>query len=224
VHVAGRKIGGTGSAGIGGAAIVVGSFMLDFDRKAMASVLKVPSEKMRDKVAKALGEYMVTMRDLLPKVPSREVILATYVRRCEEALGRRVVAGELTGAELEEAEALDALLVSARWLEQRGGSARPEVKIHEDVHVVEADHKAPGGLIRVTARLYGDIIDDLELSGDFTLEPSTGLGVLEEALLGRRLDPAVVEETISTAYEAASLRSPGVTPADIAAAVLRLKH
>ena len=114
VHVAGKKIGGTGAAGIGASAIVVGSFMFDFDRATMARVLKVSSEKMRDKVAQALDEYMVTMHDLLPEVPSRDDIVARYVSRCEEALERRIVPGGLTQAELREAGALDGLLASAR--------------------------------------------------------------------------------------------------------------
>ena len=90
------------------------------------------------------------------------------------------------------------------------------------MRVVEAAHKAPGGLIRVTARLRGDVIDDVGLSGDFTLEPGTGLGVLEEALLGCLLESAAVGTAISRAYDRASLRSPGVTPDDVAVAVLRL--
>lgn len=222
VHVAGRKIGGTGAAGIGDAAIVVGSFMLDFDRATMARMLKVPSEKMRDKVAQALGEYIVTMRDLLPEVPARDDILALYVRRCEEALDRPVVPGELTQAELDEADALDELLASARWLEQLGGLERPHVKIHEDVRVVEALHKAPGGLIRVNARLHGDVLDDVALSGDFTLEPGSGLAALEKALHGCRVEAAAVELAVSDAYARAALQSPGITPADVTIAVLRL--
>ncbi|RMD95255.1 MAG: lipoate--protein ligase family protein, partial [Calditrichaeota bacterium] len=50
IHVAGRKIGGTGAAAIGNAEVVVGSLMFDFDTELMAKVLKVPSEKFRDKV------------------------------------------------------------------------------------------------------------------------------------------------------------------------------
>ena len=222
VHVAGRKIGGTGSARIGEAAVVVGSFMLDFDRAAMARVLRVSSEKMRDKVAQALEDYIVTMSDLMPEVPCREELLAVYLSRCEEALGRNVAPGELTQDELDKADALDGLLTSVGWLGQKGGQARPDVKVHEDVRVVEATHKAPGGLIRVTARLCGGVLDDLELSGDFALEPDSGLAALEKALVGCALEPDAVELAVADTYVSRSLQSPGVTPGDIVTAVLLL--
>lgn len=54
IHVQGRKIGGTGAARIDHAEIVVGSLMFDFDHDTMAKVLKVPSEKTRDKVVTTL--------------------------------------------------------------------------------------------------------------------------------------------------------------------------
>ena len=50
IHVNGRKIGGTGAARMDRAEVVVGSLMFDFDVETMARVLKVPSEKFRDKV------------------------------------------------------------------------------------------------------------------------------------------------------------------------------
>ena len=39
IHVAGRKIGGTGAASIGEATVMAGSFMFDFDTATMAKCL-----------------------------------------------------------------------------------------------------------------------------------------------------------------------------------------
>ena len=54
IHVNGRKIGGTGAARMDRAEVVVGSLMFDFDVATMARVLRVPSEKFRDKVLQSL--------------------------------------------------------------------------------------------------------------------------------------------------------------------------
>ena len=63
VHVEGKKIGGTGAAQMGIAEILVGSLMYTFDKKTMSQVLKVPSEKMRDKIFESLEAYMTTMTE-----------------------------------------------------------------------------------------------------------------------------------------------------------------
>lgn len=222
VHVAGKKISGTGAARIGDADVVVGSFMLDFDKSTMARVLKVQSEKMRDKVVEALEQYMTTMRELLPDLPSRDEIVTRYVRRCEEVLGRELVLGEHTQAELAKAEELDRLLTADEWVRQRGGFGRPYIRIHEDVRVAEVAYKVPGGLIRVTARLSGGTAENVEVSGDFTMVPASGLSAVEEALLGCALQREALERAVHGAYEAGALQSPGVVPADFAAAMLLL--
>ncbi|MDE3091459.1 MAG: lipoate--protein ligase family protein, partial [Chloroflexota bacterium] len=61
IHVQGKKIGGTGAAQMGESEVVVGSLMFDFNFELMSRVLKVASEKMRDKVFQSLNEYMTTM-------------------------------------------------------------------------------------------------------------------------------------------------------------------
>ena len=80
IHVGGKKIGGTGAAQMGMAEVVVGSLMLDFDKATMARVLKVPSEKMRDKVFESLEQYMTTMREQLGQAPGRQAGERTLYR------------------------------------------------------------------------------------------------------------------------------------------------
>lgn len=220
VHVAGKKIGGTGAAQIGIARVLVGSFMFDFDKRTMARVLKVPSEKMRDKVFAGLEEYMTTMREQLPHLPARDKVLALYVERCAEALDAELVRGLWTPEEETVARRLDERFLTAEWLEQRGRRRGPAVKIHEDVRVVEGAFKAPGGLVRVTATLHDHRIDDLALSGDFTLLPADGLGALEEAARGQAVDRVALAEVLSRVYRELDLRSPGLGPADLAQAIV----
>lgn len=220
VHVAGKKIGGTGAAQIGLARVLVGSLMFEFDKRTMARVLKVPSEKMRDKVVAGLEAYMTTIREQLAELPPREDVVSLYLERCREALGAEIVPGRWTAEEEAEARRLDERFASREWLEGRGGRRGRGVKIHEDVHVVEGAYKAPGGLVRVTATLHDHRIDDLALSGDFTLLPADGLGALEDAGRGLALDHDALVAAMSAVYRELDLRSPGLEPEDLARAIV----
>jgi lipoate-protein ligase A len=221
VHVAGKKIGGTGAAQIGVARVLVGSLMFDFDKRTMARVLKVPSEKMRDKIFASLEEYMTTMREQLPELPPREDVVALYVERCATAIGAEIVPGAWTPQEEAEALRLDDRFLTSEWLEPRGRRGGASVKIHEDVRVVEGALKAPGGLVRVTATLHEHRIDDVGFSGDFTLLPASGLVALEEAILGTPIEHDALTRALEAVYRDLELRSPGLEPAHFAEAIVR---
>ncbi len=219
VHVRGKKIGGTGAARIGRAEVVVGSLMFDFDRAAMARVLKLSSEKMRDKVFQGLQDYMTTMRDELGAVPDRDEVVGLYRRQLAEVLGAEIVAGEWSETEEARARELDRTLGSEEWLGQKGAAQRPGVKIHEDVQVRESAYKAPGGLMRVTARLREGRIDDITISGDFTIYPREAVAAVEAALRGSSPDRLTLLAEIEDKYRALSVQSPGLTPRDWAEAI-----
>lgn len=220
VHVEGKKIGGTGAAQMGIAEVVVGSLMYTFDKKTMSKVLKVPSEKMRDKIFESLEAYMTTMTEELGSTPDRAMVKDLYMEKVSEVLGMEVYEGEWTDEEEAMAQEIDARFVSDEWLFQKGRLQQPGVKIHEDVHIVEAAFKAQGGLIRVIARLREGRIDDVAISGDFTLLPSFALGALEQSLRGISATPETLTSKIEEAYYHLSIQSPGVTPADFTTAIM----
>ncbi|HEX2923772.1 MAG TPA: lipoate--protein ligase family protein, partial [Chloroflexota bacterium] len=220
IQVHGRKIGGTGAASIGEAEVVVGSLMLDFDSEVMSRVLKVSSEKMRDKLIRSLQEYMTTMTRELGHTPDREMVKQRYVEECRTHLGWEIVPGVLSEREEAMARRWDELLLSREWLHQRGGLFRSGVKIREGVRVVDGAHKAPGGLIRVTACLSEGCLDDLSLSGDFTLLPASGVDALEEAVRGIPLRRDLLLAGLIDVYVAVGIQSPGVTPEDFVDAIL----
>jgi lipoate---protein ligase len=220
IHVAGKKIGGTGAAQMGLAEVVVGSLMFSFDKATMARVLKVPSEKMRDKVFESLEQYMTTMAEQLEQVPDRQRVKDLYVQKCAAALNAEIVPGEWTAAEEALAQELDARLVSDEWLYQKGGLRQPGVKIHEDVRVAESAFKAPGGLIRVTVRTCDGRIDDLALSGDFTLLPAFAVGALEQAVRGLSLSRESLMARLQEVYRALNIQAPGVTPEHLTEAIM----
>ena len=224
VHVNGKKIGGTGAAQMDAAEVVVGSLMFDFNFELMSQVLQVLSEKMRDKVFQSLNEYMTTMTRELGRTPDRDAVVRMYLEKVEATLGRTIARGEPTAKELALAAQLDAQFATAEWLCQKGGlrHASRGVKIHEDVRVIEVAYKAAGGLIRVTARVREQRIDDLTLSGDFTMLPKFALGALELALRGAALDADVIKARIVEVYRGVGIQSPGVTADDVTRAVRML--
>jgi lipoate-protein ligase A len=220
VHVNGKKIGGTGAAQMGIAEILVGSLMYTFDKKTMSQVLKVPSEKMRDKIFESLEAYMTTMTEQLGTTLDRAMVKDLYMRKVSEALGAEVYAGEWTAEEEAMAQEIDARFVSDEWLYQKGRLQQEGVKIHQDVHIVETAFKAQGGLIRIIARLREGRIDDVAISGDFTLLPSFALGALEQSLRGITATPETLKSKIEEAYYRLSIQSPGVTPSDFTTAIM----
>jgi len=220
VHVEGKKIGGTGAAQMGMAEVVVGSLMYTFDKKTMSRVLKVPSEKMRDKIFESLEAYMTTMTEQLGSTPDRGMVKDLYMEKVSEALGMEVYEGEWTDEEEAMAQEIDARFTSDEWLYQKGRLQQPGVKIHEDVHIVESAFKSQGGLIRVIARLREGRIDDVSISGDFTLLPSFALGALEQSLRGITATPKTLTSKIEEAYYRLDIQSPGVTPADFSTAIM----
>ncbi len=224
IHVQGKKIGGTGAAQMGEAEVVVGSLMFDFNFDLMARVLKVSSEKMRDKIFQSLNEYMTTMTRQLGHTPDYDTVKREYVRQVVEALGRPAEYADPTPAELEVTAELEARLGSDEWLYQKGGLRQTgAVKIHADVYLAESAYKSPGGLIRATARLREGRIDDLTLSGDFTMLPSFAVGALEQALRGVTLDGAMVRGKVAEFYRGLPVQSPGVGVEDWVSAIMGIK-
>ena len=220
VHVYGKKIGGTGAAQMGNAEVLVGSLMFTFDKATMARVLKVASEKMRDKVFESLEQYMTTMSEQLGRVPDRQAVLNEYIVQCAAALDAEILPGRLTSAEDALAADLDARFASDDWLYLGGRSQRSGVKIHEDVWVGEGMVKAPGGLIRATVRVRDGRIDDLALSGDFTALPASGVAALEDALNGVAVAREPLLASVEERYRVLAIRSPGVTPENFVEAIL----
>lgn len=224
IHVNGKKIGGTGAAQMGEADVVVGSLMFDFDFELMARVLKVPSEKMRDKIYRSLNEYMTTMTRELGHTPDYEPVKREYLRQCAQTLNVALEIDEPTPAELAVTGEIEARFASDEWLYQKGGLRQTgAVKIHADVYLVEAAYKAKGGLIRATARLRQERIDDLTLSGDFTMLPAFAVGALEQALRGVTLESDPVQARVAEFYQNLAVQSPGVEVEDWVQAIMALK-
>lgn len=184
-----RKIGGTGAASIGDATVLVGSIMMDFDVAAMSRVLKVPSEKFRDKLVSGLSEYMTSIRREYgdKPMPTKGQVTEILVEEFARVVAEPVEASQLSEAEQERLEEMEEQLFDKEFVFRSEGILRPGVKISSAVQLYEGVHKAPGGLIRLIYREREGRFDDVLLAGDFFVYPENILDALSDNLLGQEV-------------------------------------
>lgn len=220
----GRKVSGTGAAEIGDSLVLVGNFILDFNYEMMSKVLKVPDEKFRDKVFKTLSENMSTFLRETGKIPDSEQVADDFARRLEPLLGSMTKKTVMDAQVVQKADELIKEMNTSAWLldnDKRGSDIR-QVKIREDVYVVQAVRKTPGGLVRVSAVKQGNTLEQVHVSGDFFFYPAEALPELEKALQGTPLNSEAVLSRVENFYTVNRVESPGLTPqefSDIIAAM-----
>jgi lipoate-protein ligase A len=94
------------------------------------------------------------------------------------------------------------------------------VKIREGVEVLYGLHKAKGGLIRTAEEVSQEKIQDITISGDFTLYPKESLDRLEGSLKRVPLEEDEIIERLETLYEKEKVESPGVASKDFSQTIL----
>jgi len=135
----GRKISGEGGGNIGDCMVFVGGILLDFDYHAMSRILKVPDEKVRDKVYKTMEENLTTMKRELGLIPPRGEVVAVLKREFEKRVGRLTPAS-LTPDILEMMRQIEAWMTSEEFLLKKTPRIPTGVKIREGVEVVYGRH------------------------------------------------------------------------------------
>lgn len=221
IHVEGRKIGGTGAASIGGATVMVGSFMFDFDTETMSKCLRVPSEKFRDKLRKTLDDYMTTITKQIGVPPAREDLLARFFHHCRDVLGLDPQPSTPTDAEWLAIERAEQALLDPDFIHMQGRKlVELGVKIAAGTHLTESVMKAPGGLIRVHLVGRDGHVADMMISGDLTCLPPEGLDELAQSLHGVALEEGALTDATNRLFVATGIETPGVTPADFARAIM----
>ncbi|MCD6472073.1 lipoate--protein ligase family protein [Candidatus Aerophobetes bacterium] len=209
----GRKIDGEGSGDIGDCFVWVGGILLDFNYKAMSKVLKVPEEKFRDKIYKSMKENLTTMKEELGEVPPREEIKSVLIEKFEKLFGK-LEPVELTPRMIKLMENLEKEFTSPVFLFKKTPKMLTGVKIREGVEVIYGMHKAKGGLIRAAQEVEKERINEIDLSGDFTLYPKDCLEGLESNLKGKIRKRSLLDSKIEEFYDKEKVQSPGVASED----------
>lgn len=223
IIVEGRKISGNGAALLENAQVLTGNFILDFPRKEMTQILRVPSEKFRDKVYKSLEAGITSFQDELGYIPNREEIIETYTNQFESILNVHLTPASLEPDTLELMDQLRTNYLTDEWRFQvahRGKNLIQKVKIQDSNFVVEGTHKSTGGLIQVICEFRGSILAGILISGDFWIYPDTILPLLEQYLLNIDLNEVDLSSHIESFLNTNNCESPGTTAKDLAQSIL----
>jgi lipoate-protein ligase A len=222
IIVENKKISGNGAGLLEQAQVLVGNFILDFPRKEMTQILRVPSEKFRDKVYKSLEAGISSFKDELGYIPDRDAIIKEYINQCEKHLGVHFTRTSLQPKTIEIMNELRIKYLTDEWLYQinQRGRDRFQVKIHGSSHVVKGNYKSTGGLIEVICEFMGSILTDILISGDFWIFPDTILPQLEDYLKNTDLAKVDLSTYIDEFLRNNDCQSPGTTAADIAKPIL----
>ncbi|MGD2179368.1 MAG: lipoate protein ligase C-terminal domain-containing protein, partial [Anaerolineae bacterium] len=181
----------------------------------------VPDEKFRDKVYKTLHENLSTIKRELDSTPPREELWDLLAESFTKVLGPMEIEKTVDSTWRSKADELGARFLTDEWLyhkSEKRQRADRAVKIRAGVKVKQKMHKAPGGLIRASTEVREGIVANVSLSGDFFFYPEEKLSELETTLENVPIED--VERAIARFYEKHDIKSPGVTPADFAQAVL----
>jgi lipoate-protein ligase A len=231
ILVNGKKISGNGAIGIEKANVLAGDLLLDAPTNLMSQIIKAPSEKFQDKLAKSMGEWITCIREQTGEDTSRETVKKLIVEGFKEELGIELVLGEISEAEKATLSRLVEERKTEEWIFSKDNDlimkAKQEAvgtKIRGGLVVSESIHKA-GKLIRILLVSKEDTIENISISGDFFTQPYTGaVDKLEESLVGAELTKEALTERIGKAYESIGLMVFGASQEDFVEAILKAKY
>ena len=201
VRVAGRKIAGLGVCRDENDTFLFHtSLLVDLDVDLMLRVLKIPAEKLSDKLRARVADNMTTVR--------RELRRSIGMSEVREAIRVGFSAGE--GARFERRDLSADEMHRVERLETE--KYRDRAWIHRLVPSPDTNgrsiRKTPHGLLRLYLALADERIKDIAITGDFAEDGAV-------AALERRLTSAAAEESVIREAVAAE----GL-PGDFAAAIL----
>ncbi len=226
IEVNGRKISGNGAGEIGEVSILTGNIIFDFNFNEMVRILKVPSEKFRDKLSNTLKERMTTIKKELNYVPCECFIRERLRKNYEDILQIPLIEGELSEDELDLINEVEATYKSKKWLNMIENMHKDlihkrSIKVSRNVKIGEVDYKTGGGLIRILVEVFDEKIKDIMITGDFWFIPLQNLEKLEKKLKGTIISRDIIVNKIEHFYKIHKIQSPLVTPDDLTETIMR---
>ncbi|WP_020375980.1 lipoyl protein ligase domain-containing protein [Sulfobacillus thermosulfidooxidans] len=197
VEIDGRKISGTGGADYHGAVIYQGTLLLDFDVETMIRVLRLPIEKLTDKVMDSFQKRLVTMREILGYVPAISDVKRSVEEALMQVLDVNLTRSDLTEDERRKWEHLAPSYRQSKWIDLRKVPQFANYPLHT------LTHKAPGGLIRCLIQTDQQIkhIKKAFITGDFFVYPERAVLDLEAALKDAPLQLTTLSAILQAHYQ-----------------------
>lgn len=214
IEVGGRKISGTGGTEIGDAFLYQGTLLTDFDVDTMINALKLPVKKLEDKQVDSFKQRVICLKEVLGYLPPMVEIKAALAQGISEVLGITLEPGGLTEIENRAFERELPRFQSEDWI--RGLRTTPQ---ENDLSI--AEHKTPGGLIRVSIRVdrRRQCIKSAFITGDFFAYPERSIMDLEAVLKNSSCQPADILNTVREYFVNHAVNIPGVEADDFSHAL-----
>ncbi len=209
-----KKISGQGAADIGELFAFVGGLLLRFDTKLMAELFRVPEEKFRDKLYQSLEENVTWVERETGRLPSYEEVEKILIEEFSKVVdfeGESEIPPEAVSL----ADRLKEEFTSDEVLFEETGRRHRTIKIREGVHVRTAVHKARGGLLRAEVHLWEGAVEEVRISGDFTLYPRSSINDLEEMLIGTPYEREALLKKVREFLNREDIEFPGVGEEDL---------
>ena len=188
IRVNGRKIAGLGLCrGEKGAFLFHASLLVDLDIPLMLRVLRIPAEKLSDKIEAEVQANLTTVRRELGRSISVPEVRHVIRQGFASAMGVKFVSRPLTPQETEEIHALE----REKYLDERWIFQRSPARVTSGSSV----QKTPGGLLRIYVSLAEDVIEEVSITGDFFAE-AEALAKLEKKMRGIRAEEEEVKWAI----------------------------
>jgi len=214
-----KKIAGEGGGDIGDSMVFVGGILMDFDYKTMSKILKVPDEKFRDKIYKSMEENLTTMKREIGSMPIRNEVVDSLVINFESLTGKLKpisFSNDIINKMIE----IEKWFTSDEFLYKKTPRIPKGVKIREGVEILYSTYKARGGLIRTAQEIKENIIETIDISGDFQFYPKSELSTLEKDLYKTKRKERKIIEKVENFYDKNKIESPGVGPEDVTEAIM----
>ncbi len=217
VEVNGRKISGTGGTERDGAFLFQGTLLVDFDVEGMLKALRLPAEKLKDKEMVSFRERVTCLAELMGQAPPAAAVKEALAAGLAEVLGVELEAAPLSGEEEALLRELAPRFAGREWVDR---VRRPP----EEQGFVRVAHKAPGGLIRMVARVDRRYrrLKQVFITGDFFAYPQRLVPDLEAWLKDAPAGEDELRRRVAAFFAGREWAMPGVTPEDFAQALAEI--
>ncbi|MEM2901002.1 MAG: lipoate protein ligase C-terminal domain-containing protein, partial [Thermoplasmata archaeon] len=225
IVINGKKCSGNGAASLEDCIVIIGNVIIDAEHEKMANVLKVPSEKFREKTAKSIAEWITSLRRELGYAPDRTKVISAYIQAFEKTIGK-LEKGQMTEQERARLSEIVERLKSKAWIDgkiRKISKNAKATKISSRVSVIEYNYKSQK-LLRITVRIKDDVIDEISISGDFFAFPIDSITTIEEELIGTKVESNILTEQLKKIFSKNKIRIEGTSEADIARAIVQAKE
>ena len=218
VTVSRRRICEYTASTVKGFTCIFGVLLLDVDYGLM-SILAGPQPELGHVQLKRLMGLVTSVRHEAGTLPDPRAARKALIGSISLSAEIKASEGRLSLAERRALSSAWKRLRSGDWL-YRPARVHPSL-YGESFKPRQAEFRSETGLMNVALRASDERVSEIGFSGSFIFYPEEKLEELESSLIGCELSEGELIERVSSFYLLEGVKSPGISPMDIAYAILR---